>query len=227
MYRINFCSIHILFLQVRSYVSWYFSFCVSSFSCIYHNKRYAEHNVSLTGVRRLWGDEALEGQAIVCEQWFAPPNNGLLTTFRRLWTLSMLKYCQQFQDTESTFPLYLILFTGGKKNPHKKSSETQIRLIISLLSSHFCYQIWVIRHLLQRQLLRWWYLGQHRVRVRVMIVFLVPGRARIKIRFRVRVGVTFNVHIYHRSNCRRSKCRTFQIWYQEASLFLLKYEPHL
>ena len=23
------------------------------------------------------------------------------------------------------------------------------------------------------------------------------------------VGVTFNINIYHRSNCRRSKCRTF------------------
>ena len=46
-----------------------------------------------------------------------------------------------------------------------------------------------------------------------MIGFLVRGRVRIKIRFRVRVrvrvGVTFNINIYHRSNCRRSKCRTF------------------
>ena len=36
------------------------------------------------GVGRLWGDKALEGQAIVCEQWFAPPMLCLLTTFRRL-----------------------------------------------------------------------------------------------------------------------------------------------
>ena len=65
----------------------------------------------------------------------------------------------------------------------------------------------VIRHLLRRQLLRWWYLGQQRVRVSVMIGFLVRGRVRIKIRIRVRVrvGVTFNVSIYH-----RSKCRTFE-----------------
>ena len=45
-----------------------------------------------------------------------------------------------------------------------------------------------------------------------MIGFLVRGRVRIKIRIRVRVkvGVTFNVRIYHRSNCRRSKC-TFML----------------
>ena len=44
-----------------------------------------------------------------------------------------------------------------------------------------------------------------------MIGVLIRGRARIKIRFsvRVRVGITFNVRIYHRSNCRQSKCRTF------------------
>ena len=45
-----------------------------------------------------------------------------------------------------------------------------------------------------------------------MIGFLVQGKVRIMIKFRVRVrvGVTFNVSIYRRSNCRRSKCRTFQ-----------------
>ena len=66
----------------------------------------------------------------------------------------------------------------------------------------------VIQHLL-----RWWYLRQQRVRVGEMIGFLVRGRVRIKTRFRVRVrvGVTFNVSIYHRSNCRRSKCWTF-VW---------------
>ena len=42
-----------------------------------------------------------------------------------------------------------------------------------------------------------------------MIGFLVQGRARIKIRIRVRIGVTFNINIYHWSNCRRSKCCTF------------------
>ena len=42
-----------------------------------------------------------------------------------------------------------------------------------------------------------------------MIGFLVWGRVRIKIRVRVRVGVTFNVRVYHWSNCRRSKCHTF------------------
>ena len=70
-----------------------------------------------------------------------------------------------------------------------------------------CSQFLVIRHFLRRQLLQWWYLRQQRVRVRVMIGFLVRGRVRIKIMFRVRVrvtfGVTYNVGIYHRSNCRR------------------------
>ena len=51
--------------------------------------------------------------------------------------------------------------------------------------------------------------------MRVMIGFLVQGRVRFKIRIRirvrvrVRVGVMFNVNIYDRINCRRSKCRTF------------------
>ena len=71
------------------------------------------------------------------------------------------------------------------------------------------------------------HLGQQRVRVRVMIGFLVRGRVRIKIRFRVRVmvrvrvrvGVTFNVSIYHRSNCRRSKYRTFK-FREKNSIFL-------
>ena len=50
-------------------------------------------------------------------------------------------------------------------------------------------------------------------RVRVMIGFLVQGRVRIKIRIwvRVRVGVTFNISVYHWSNCRRSKRRTCNI----------------
>ena len=43
----------------------------------------------------------------------------------------------------------------------------------------------------------------------VMIGYLVRGRVRIKIMIRVRVGVTFNVMVYHRSNCRRSKYCTF------------------
>ena len=46
-----------------------------------------------------------------------------------------------------------------------------------------------------------------------MIGFLVQGRVRIKIRIRIRVrvwvGVMFNISIYHRSNCHRSKCWTF------------------
>ena len=53
-------------------------------------------------------------------------------------------------------------------------------------------------------------ISDNRVRVRVMIWFLVRGKVRIMIKFRVRVGVTSNVSIYHRSNCRRSKCRTFK-----------------
>ena len=71
----------------------------------------------------------------------------------------------------------------------------------------------VIQHLLRRQLCLWWYLQQRRVRVRVMIEFEVQGRVRIKIKIRirvsVRVGVMFNIRIYHWSNCRRNKCRTF------------------
>ena len=62
-------------------------------------------------------------------------------------------------------------------------------------------------HLLRRQLLLPWYLGQQRVRVRVMIGCLVRGRVRFEITIRVRVR--FNVSVYHRSNCRRSKCCTF------------------
>ena len=42
-----------------------------------------------------------------------------------------------------------------------------------------------------------------------MVRFLVWVRVNVKIRVRVRVGVTFNVSIYHWSNCRRRKCRTF------------------
>ena len=82
----------------------------------------------------------------------------------------------------------------------------------------------VIRHLLWRQLLLRWYLWQQRVRVRVMIGFLVQGRVRIKIMIRVMVmvmvmvGVTFNVRVYHWSNCRRSKCRTFSGTAQHGSL---------
>ena len=49
--------------------------------------------------------------------------------------------------------------------------------------------------------------------VRVMIGFGGRGRVRIKIRIRIRirVGVTYTISIsvYHWSNCRRSKCRTF------------------
>ena len=40
-----------------------------------------------------------------------------------------------------------------------------------------------------------------------MIVFLVRDEVRIKVR--VRAGVTFNVGVYHWSNCRRSKCCAF------------------
>ena len=67
----------------------------------------------------------------------------------------------------------------------------------------------VIRHLLQRQLLLQWYLQQQRVGVRVMIQFLVWGRVRIKIRIRVKVVVTYNVRVYHWSNCRRSNWHAF------------------
>ena len=60
--------------------------------------------------------------------------------------------------------------------------------------------------------------------MRVMIGFLVQGRVRIKIRFRVRVrvrvGVTLNVSVYHRSNCRRSKCRKFSFHPSVSIVFL-------
>ena len=65
----------------------------------------------------------------------------------------------------------------------------------------------VIGYLLRRQLLLWLYLGT--TRVRIMIGFLVQGWVKIKIRIRIRVRVMFNISIYHRSNCHRSKCRTF------------------
>ena len=51
--------------------------------------------------------------------------------------------------------------------------------------------------------------------MRVKIGFLVRDGVRIniwikiRIRVRVRVGVMFNIRVYHWSNCRRSKCRTF------------------
>ena len=60
----------------------------------------------------------------------------------------------------------------------------------------------VIRHLLRQVLLRQ-YLIQQRVRVSVMIGYLVRGWVRID------VSITFNVRVHHWSNCRRSKCRTF------------------
>ena len=90
-----------------------------------------------------------------------------------------------------------------------KTYKYKTYIYMYILLDHAC--ILVIRHLLRRQLLRWWYLGQQRLRVRVMIGFLVRGRVKIKIRFRVRVrvGVMFNINIYHRSNYRRSKCCTF------------------
>ena len=34
---------------------------------------------------------------------------------------------------------------------------------------------------------------------------------KIKIMVRFSIGVTFNVSVYHRSNCRRSKCRKHSI----------------
>ena len=51
-----------------------------------------------------------------------------------------------------------------------------------------------------------------------MIGFLVRGRVRVKIRIRVRVGVMFKVSVYHWSNCRRSKCRTFDLFTHAKSL---------
>ena len=56
--------------------------------------------------------------------------------------------------------------------------------------------------------------------VRVMIGFVVRGRVRLKIR--VRVGVTFNISVYHWSNCRRSKCRTFASIIALAQVFTMQ-----
>ena len=54
-----------------------------------------------------------------------------------------------------------------------------------------------------------------------MIGFLIRDRVRINIRIRVRVGVMFNVRVYRWSNCRWSKCRTFQeIRIQNVNLLL-------
>ena len=55
-----------------------------------------------------------------------------------------------------------------------------------------------------------------------MIGVLSQGRVRIKIRIgiRVRVGVTFDVSIYHWSNCRRSKCRTFLTSYLDHIFYV-------
>ena len=36
-------------------------------------------------VGRLWGDKALEGQTIVCEQWLVPPVLCLLRAFQCPW----------------------------------------------------------------------------------------------------------------------------------------------
>ena len=104
---------------------------------------------------------------------------------------------------------------GCKENLTSSLWSSVVKLSFVWLTDLHVHVYPVIRHLLRWQLLRWWYLGQQRVRVRVMIGFLVWGRVRIKIRVRfrvrvrVRVGVTFNINIYHRSNCRQSKCRTF------------------
>ena len=48
-----------------------------------------------------------------------------------------------------------------------------------------------------------------------MIGFLFQGRVRI----RVRVRVTFNVSVYHWSNCRTSKCRIFSPEYTQAGVY--------
>ena len=64
---------------------------------------------------------------------------------------------------------------------------------IPILFSHLRHNVYLQRVI--RHLLRWWYLGQQRVRVRVMIGFLVRGRVRIKIRFRVRVRVRLGLYL--------------------------------
>ena len=53
---------------------------------------------------------------------------------------------------------------------------------------------------------------------------LLKGRIRIKIgiRVRVRVGVMFNISTYHKSSCRQSKCRTFQVLYRLSKKMIIK-----
>ena len=60
------------------------------------------------GVGSLWGDKALEGQVIVCEQWFAPPMLCLLRTFRRLWKeMSYLQFEMTGHDVKlSNYQIY-------------------------------------------------------------------------------------------------------------------------
>ena len=57
----------------------------------------------------------------------------------------------------------------------------------------------------------------------VMIGFLVRSRVRIKMLIRVRVGVTYNVRVYHWSNSRRSRCRTFLLPIQIDSVLSTAY----
>ena len=95
----------------------------------------------------------------------------------------------------------------GKYIEHNKEFRIKILLWLFKTGMFTLLQILVIRHLLPRQLLlRWLSLttkeSEERAIFRLTIGFLARGRVMIKIR--VRVGVTFNVSVYHWSNCRRS-----------------------
>ena len=108
-----------------------------------------------------------------------------------------------------------VRFVGCQKRKRKKEGLHSQRGAIALIGrSHdlLCLMM-VIRHLLWWQWLLRWCLQQQRVTVLVMIGLLVRDWVRVKIMIRdkVRVGVTFNITVYHWSNCRRSKCHTFVV----------------
>ena len=50
------------------------------------------------GDGKLWGDKALEGQTIACEQWLALPMLCLLRAFRHPWIRELQLYVQTFSQ---------------------------------------------------------------------------------------------------------------------------------
>ena len=70
------------------------------------------------GVGSLWGDKALEGQVIVCEQWFAPPMLCLLRTFLRLWFIP-----HSYKSFYLSFVLFL--FSNYSESPLQYFNRSQ------------------------------------------------------------------------------------------------------